>query len=367
MRKFGVEEEFLLVGEDGAPIGVATEAVAAHERHASETAEPNEPPGGGVDLELQRQQLETGTHPCQTTDEMVRELRDGRRRLGEAAAQAGASLAALGTSPIDVGTRLSPSRRFRRMGREYGLTAREQLTCGCHVHVEVADPGEGVAILDRIGPWLPVLLAISANSPFWHGTDSGYASYRSQVWNRWPTAGPTAPFGSIEAYERAVSGLIETGAVLDQGMIYFDARLSARYPTVEIRVADVCLFASDALLVATLARALVETAARAAAGGLPPTEDRVERLRAATWRAGRSGLSGVLVSPTDFRPTPAWQVVESLVAHLRPVLVEQDELEVVTDLLAGLRERGTGAQAQHRWAVDGWAAVVDKAVAATAG
>ncbi|MEN0070523.1 MAG: glutamate--cysteine ligase, partial [Propionicimonas sp.] len=277
MRKFGVEEEFLLVGDDGAPIGVATEAAAAHERTAS--ADTVDAPGGGVDLELQRQQLETGTHPCRTTDELLRELRDGRRRLGEAAAQAGASLAALGTSPIDVGTSFSPSPRYHRMGRVYALTAREQLTCGCHVHGEVDDRAEGVAVIDRIGPWLPVLLAISANSPFWQGADTGYASYRSQVWNRWPSAGPTAPFGSVEAYEGAVAGLVGTGAVLDEGMIYFDARLSARYPTVEVRVADVCLFATDALLVATLARALVEAEVRQAADETP-AQHRVELLRA---------------------------------------------------------------------------------------
>jgi len=244
---------------------------------------------------------------------------------------------------------------------------REQLTCGCHVHVEIADRAEGVAALDRIGPWLPVLLALSANSPFWHGVDTGYASYRSQVWNRWPSAGPTLPFGSAAAYDQAVEGLVATGAVFDERMVYFDARLSARYPTLEVRVPDVCLVAADAVLVATLTRALVETAARDAERGAGPATPRVELLKAASWRAGRSGLSDVLVHPADFRPAPAWQVVDALVELVRPVLVEQDELEVATGLLAGLRERGTGAETQRRWAADGLAAVVDRAVAATAG
>ena len=132
------------------------------------------------------------------------------------------------------------------------------------MHVGVASDAEGVAVLDRIGPWLAPLLALSANSPYWMGDDSGYASFRSQVWSRWPTAGPTRLFGTPEAYHAAVQGLVATGTILDQGMVYFDARLSARYPTVEIRVADVCLSADTATLLAALARGLVETAARAA-------------------------------------------------------------------------------------------------------
>ena len=123
-------------------------------------------------------------------------------------------------------------------------------------------------MLDRIGPWLPVLLAMSANSPFWNGVDSGYASYRSQVWQRWPTAGPTGTFGSAAAYRQVIDDLVATGAALDRAMIYFDARLSERYPTLEIRVADVCLRAEDTVLIGALARALVETSAREAADGV---------------------------------------------------------------------------------------------------
>ncbi len=103
---------------------------------------------------------------------------------------------------------------------------------------------------------------MSSNSPFWNGVDSGYASYRSQVWQRWPTAGPTGTFGSAAAYQQVVDALVATGSALDRAMIYFDARLSERYPTLEIRVADVCLRAEDTVLIGALARALVETSAR---------------------------------------------------------------------------------------------------------
>ena len=121
---------------------------------------------------------------------------------------------------------------------------------------------EGVAVLDRIRGWLPCLLALSANSPFWQGHDSGYASFRSQVWGRWPSAGPTGLFGSAETYHATTRAMIASRTILDLGMVYFDARLSAQHPTVEVRVADVCLDADDAVLMAGLVRALVDTAAR---------------------------------------------------------------------------------------------------------
>ena len=148
---------------------------------------------------------------------------------------------------------LTVKSRYQAMTEHFGLTTSEQLTCGCHVHVGVESPEEGVAVLDRIRPWLPVLLAISANSPYWQGQDTGYASFRSQAWNRFPSAGPTGVFGSVEGYRSYADALVATGVLLDHAMIYFDARLSDRYPTVELRVADT-------VLIATLARALVETA-----------------------------------------------------------------------------------------------------------
>ena len=128
------------------------------------------------------------------------------------------------------------------------------------MHVEVADDDEGVLVIDHLRSWTAVLLALSTNSPFWHGGDTGYSSFRTQVWYRWPTAGPTAPFGDAATYRRVVDDLLASGTILDSGMIYFDARLSARYPTVEVRVADVCLDVEDAVLQAALVRALAETA-----------------------------------------------------------------------------------------------------------
>lgn len=366
MRTVGVEEEYLLVGPDGAPAGAAAAALRAYER-AGGTPDPEHEPGGGLEGELKEEQLETGTHPCEDLGALADEVRAGRGRARAAADAVGVRLAAVATSPVAGESTLSHGARYHRMAREYALTLREQLTSGCHVHVAVADDDEGVAVIDRIGPWLPVLLALSANSPYWRGEDSGYDSFRSQVWNRWPSAGPTAPFGSAATYHRVVGELLDSGAALDHGMVYFDARLSHAYPTVEIRVADVCLRADDAVLVAALARALVETAAREAADGVAPLVDRVERLRAATWRAGRSGLTGDLVAPPAFTPQPARDVVRRLLDHVRPALADHGDLERVEGLLDEVWVRGTGATQQRAWfRAGGPAGVVDGAVAATA-
>lgn len=374
----GVEEEYLLVRPDGEVVGVAgavlaraaaapdgPDAGSASERpagrhggprvtdgHAPGEHTPDEP-GGDLEAELKEQMIETGTRPCTDLGDLRDEIGQGRERASTAARRVGAEVVALGTAPPPVVPTLSPGARYREINREFALTSREQLTCGCHVHVSIADAEEGVAVLDRIAPWLPVLLAVSGNSPFWNGQDSGYASFRSQVWNRWPTAGPVPRFGSAEQYRRVIDDLIATGAILDTGMVYFDARLSARYPTVEVRIADVCLQADDAALLAALVRGLVETAARAAAAGEPAPDVRVEQLRAATWRASRSGLGGELVSPVTFRPVPAHEAVEQLVAHVRPALEDLGDLDAVSELVQGPWRRGTGATRQRAWFAEG--------------
>jgi glutamate---cysteine ligase / carboxylate-amine ligase len=347
-RTMGVEEEFLLVGDDGRPVAKATEALDAADESARAPQVPGAA-GGALETEFMEEQLETSTHPRSELSDLAAEIRAGRARAQRAADRVGAQIAALATSPWPFeGTTVARLRYLEARAR-FGLTAREQLTSGCHVHVAVADDAEGVAVLDRIGPWLSVLLALSANSPFWQGEDSGFASYRSQVWARWPTSGPARSFGSAEAYHEAVDAMVATGTILDQNMVYFDARLSARYPTVEIRVADVCLDADTATLLGALARGLVETAAREAADGLPAPVLRPELLRTASWRAGRSGLSDDLLSPHTWRPAGAHDVVGELVAHVRDALGDAGDLDAVTQLLGRLWSSGGGAARQRAW------------------
>jgi len=337
-RSVGVEEEFLLV-EPGTrrPKAVAATVLQAA-GHAA---------GSDLEAELQQQQLETNFRPCQSLDDLHHELRRCRAAAATAAGRAGAQVAALGTSPVPVEPRPVRMSRYERMAEAFGLTAHEQLTCGCHVHVEVSSADEGVAVLDRAGPWLAVLLALSANSPFWQGLDSSYASFRYQVWGRWPSSGPTEPFGTAQAYRETVQQMAGTGTLLDPGMVYFNARLSERYPTIEVRIADVCLRADDAVLIAALVRALVETEARSWRDGRPVERPRTELLRLAAWRASRSGLDASLLIPVTGLPEQARAVVTILLGHCRDALAEAGEADTVTELLTALLARGNGAAFQR--------------------
>lgn len=350
----GVEEEFLLVDAgSGALRPDAADVLAAAESLVA----------GGLDAELQTAVVETGSAVCADLAGTAAELHRRRAALVSAAGAVGARVLATGThptaSPTDVP--ITDKERYQRMAAVFGPLAGEALVCGCHVHVAVPDREEGVAVLDRIRPWLAVLLAAATNSPLWDGRDTGYASWRAQVWKRWPTAGPTSAFGSLAAYDRLRYDLIASGAALDDGMLYFDARLSARYPTVEIRVADVCPAVEDAVLVAALARGLVVTAL--AAADRPAPEIPVELLRAAAWAASRYGLGGRLVDPVARRARPAGEVVDRLHRHLRAALEETGDAALVSDGLARLGRSGTGADRQRAAFGRGGPAAVLAAVA----
>lgn len=355
MRTLGVEEELLLVGsESGRPLPVAGGVLdhAAHPgafRQGASTraasAEPAEEEG--VESEFQQQQVEIQTHPRQDLTDLHADLDTVRARVIQAAREVGARVAAVGTSPHRVEPLTMPKERYRVIRDMYGITAREQLSCGLHVHVAVESPAEGVAVLDRIRPWLPPLLALSANSPFWQGQESGYASFRSQVMSRWPASGPYDLYGSVDAYRRRLDAMVATGVLLDENMLYLDARLSSHFPTVEVRVADVCLQTRDAVLVAALVRTMVETAARQWAYGEEAPQVPTGMLRLATWKAGRYGLDGDLLSPGTLRPRPAGTVLQELLQHLAPALREAGEEEFVRERITHLLENGTGAHRQR--------------------
>ncbi|WP_337060782.1 carboxylate-amine ligase [Kineococcus sp. G2] len=335
MRTVGVEEEYLLADPvDG-------------------TARPDAPrvlrvlADGHGESELHREQVETGSTPHTSPRELRADLLGRRRELAAAARGGGSALLALGTHPDSGEPTLSPGPRYERLRERFGLLSREQLTCGCHVHVGVADRDEGAVVLDGLRPWAPVLLALSGNSPYWQGEDTGHASYRSRVWDRWPTAGPAPAVGDAAGYDALVRRVLATGVPLDAGMVYFDVRLSARYPTVEVRVADVCLRVDDAVLLATLVRALADTAVAGHRAGRPAPDVSAEVLRLASWRAARDGVDGELVHPLTGTPRPAAQVVADLLEHVAPALARNGDEDAARAGTAAVLERGTGARWQR--------------------
>lgn len=344
MRKIGVEEELMLVDpETGRVTGVSAKALRAREEAESRGEVAEDAP---VEQELFLQQIETATSPRTTANDLLSDVVAGRRAVGEAARAAGAAAVAVPTPvlPADDPV-LTPKARYHRMMEEYGEMTRQSLVCGMHVHVDVDGDEEAVRVMDGIRPWLPVLLAISANSPYWEGRDTRFASWRSQLWSRWPSSGPAEPFQDTAAYRQTLAKMVEWGAAMDDGMLYLDARASASYPTLEVRVADVCTDPEDAVLVATLARALVSTAAEAGDG--ESRSWRSDLLRAATWRAARYGLASTLVNPPTLELAPVREVVDALRAHTEDALRATGDWDWTADAFDRLMSQGTGAARQR--------------------
>lgn len=357
VRQVAIEEELLLTdAETGHLVPAAHRAVRVARSATHDEVDDAGSATQPVEQELFPPQLETATRPFVELDELLEDVCRCRAIAATGAEAAGAVITAVATPVLATDT-LAPTRkpRYERIVEEFGATGRRALVCGMHVHVDIDDDEEGVAVLDRLRPWLPVLLALSVNSPFGWGRDTGYASWRSRVWSRWPTAGPAEPFGDASGYRAATEALIGSGAAFDAGMLYFDARLAASFPTVEVRVADVCTEADDAVLIAALSRGLVETGARQWRRGEALPHWRTDLLRAAHWRASRYGVSSQLVHPVEQRLAPAREVVEALLAYVEAALDSAGDGAWVRAAYERLLARGTGASRQRAVAeAHGW-------------
>ena len=331
----GVEEEFLLVDGDGRLSREGPDVAKEADEHGD----------GELEAELKRCQVEAVSPICRTPDEVVGHLSGLRNELARTAAKHGLRLlpSACPIVPEAGLPEITPNPRYLRMARRFGATTRSVATCGCHVHVGIPDRATGIEISNRVRPWLPLLLAVTANSPF-DGTDTGYESWRYQEWSRWPSAGPPPLFDSLDHYESIVDAMLRSGALLDRGMIYWDIRLSDRHPTLEFRVSDVAVVPEHAALLATLIRGLAATAMDQL--DTPPTEMPLPVLRANLWRASRVGLDGDGPHPVHGEPMPMQSQLDDLVELLTPVLGE--DLEFVKAGVANLREHGTGAARQRR-------------------
>jgi glutamate---cysteine ligase / carboxylate-amine ligase len=334
----GVEEEFVLLDPStGAAVLAGPDLVRML------GGEP------GVQQELMRFQVETGTGVCTGLDEAGRELVRLRGLAAAAAASLGCRLVASGIAPFGAPglAAVTGQPRYRELARRYGPLVADSGTCGCHVHVGVPSRDLGVQVLARLRPWLAPLLAITVNSPIADGRDTTWASWRYPVWSRWPTATAPAVWPDAAAYDAAVRRLIADGAALDERSVYFLARLSPRYPTVEVRVADVCLDAGTAVLAAGLTRALVATALAEARRGTPVPAVPARQVAAALAAAARHGLAGPAVDPVTGQAVDAATLRSRLLDHVRPALSDHGDTQTVTGLLDRLEDRGTGADRQR--------------------
>jgi glutamate---cysteine ligase / carboxylate-amine ligase len=321
----GIEEEFLLVDPGtGEPVAKNT-AVAAQAAKS----------GVELDMELTSCQVETTTDILETREQMLDALTRMRRITAEAAEAAGATLLAVALPPtVPHEFPITDKPRYRHIAEEFGMIAHEQGISGCHVHVAVPDQDAAVAACTRLRPWLPMLMALSANSAIYRKTDTGYASWRHILWNRWPSAGPPPVLESAAEYKATVAEMQDAGAILDDGMVYWDARPSAKFPTVEVRASDVCSTAAEAVFLATMIRGAVMTALHQPARTQPISD---HQLRATYWRAARDGVEGRM---------PA--LLTAFVEELRPALEAAGDYEYATAELERILHDGNGAMRQRR-------------------
>ena len=336
----GVEEEYHLV--DAATMGLADAPDVVPEAVALL--------GGRAQGEISTSQLEVASHVLTTLADVRREVGEMRRGADAAAQRHGCRILPIGTHPFGTWrdqTR-TPESRYDELEERFGLLALQQLITGMHVHVGVPDGDLAVQVLDRLRPDLPVLLALSGSSPFWEGRDTAYASWRTQHYARFPVTGSQELLGDRAAYDRLVADLVTSGVVRDASHLYWDARLATRFPTIEVRVADVCPHVDDVVLQAGLARSLVRSAARAAVAGLPFPEPRPELVRAARWCAAKDGLEGELLDLHAVERRPAADVVRGLLGRLRDDLEEAGEWDEVHALGEQALARGTSAAEQRR-------------------
>ena len=301
-------------------------------------------PGDEIDHELFLQQVEIQTDAHLDPDALRDDLIAQRSSAVDAARAAGFHLAAV---PVDVlgGSEPAPTpdSRYARMIARYGEIARNGMTCGMHIHVEV-DDRDAIRVIDALRPWTPLLNALSANAPFFQGRDTSHASFRGHLWDMWPTAGAVAAFGDLPSYRTLIDTAISSGAAVDEHMVYLDSRIAENYPTVEIRVADVCTEVQDALLVAELARAIVATVADEKH---EPGDWNLDLLRWARWRARHDGLGGRLMDPLTGEFVPAAQALRTLLDCVAPALAEAGTTDRVTEGVDRLLTTGNGAARQR--------------------
>ena len=358
----GVEEEFHLVD---------LETRSAVPRVPELLDELQALDGEAFAPELKPSIIETNSQPTSDLADLRTDLVRLRGMLAHIADSRGLGVVGAGSVPLIDGSAegITPSPRYERMRDEYQMLAFEQQICGTQVHVDVPDRDAAVAVMQHSAPWLPILLALSSSSPFWKSQDTGYASSRTLAWHRWPTAGPPAPLRDAADYDGLISDLLASGTMSDPGMVYFDMRPSAHQDTVEVRICDASPSVDGVVLIAGLSRALVRHGVRAHVEGRPSPRYRPELLRAASWRAARSGLEGDLVHIPGRELVPPARAVRLMLEHLADDLAEAGDRDVVEELALEALARGSSAARQRQRASrnGNLEAVVDMLVAETRG
>lgn len=340
--RFGVEEEFFLLDDaDGRSSPVASSTIAELPARARERSKS----------EFLASQVEHATRICESAAEARDQLLEFRAGLAAASAAVGAVAVSMGTPfRAEVLPTLSPGARYAELAERHATLIDEHQVAALHIHVEVVDQEARVRALRKLAGWLPFLKAITGNSPWWSAHDTGFDSWRAILLRRWTTGGCPPAVSTAAEYAARASALVGVGGTRDEATVAWDVRLSPRYPTVELRIADAQLTTDDALLAALIARGLVSAAIRRPED--TPDFD-PELVDAAVWHAARFGLSEGVATPGGGGLVSA----DAAVLELSNALdASDDDRDLIERGLRRVVAEGTGAERQRaavgadRWA-----------------
>ncbi len=336
----GIEEELMIVDADSYELVNAIESLLEDARAADSTA-------GEIKPELMESVLEIATRPAANTAEAGQQLRALRRQVHDIAARRGLTIGSAGTHPFALweDQRIASRQRYRELVNALRFVARQELIFGLHVHVGLDDPDKAIHVANGMRVHLPVLLALSANSPFWRGDGTGMASTRLPIFRAFPRVGVPPSYRDWADYERQIEFMVSSGVMEDYTYLWYDVRPHPKLGTVEIRACDAQTRVEHTLGLAALIQAMVKELAEHFDEGKHLGEYPWQMLDENRWLAARHGLGGELVDlPTNARVATkalAQRLLDRLRDHAQD-LGSLAELEGIEDLLA----RGNGAARQ---------------------
>jgi carboxylate-amine ligase len=333
----GVEEEFQLLHEESYELVSRFDEVAeaaAHERR--------------IKAELLQSVVEVATHVAGSVEEAIEDARGLRATLRDAAAERGAVIAGAGTHPFSRWEHqdVTDHARYRALMEEMRWVAEREVIFGLHVHVGVGSADEAIAVSNGLRTWLPELLALSANSPFWLGRDTGLASTRTKIFETFPRTGLPPSFGSFEEFELLVERAVKSGSFPDYTYIWWDARPHPKLGTLEVRIPDAQTRLENVTAIVALVQSVVATLADRFERGERPQVQPITLIAENKWRAARDGLNGKLIDLERDEERPAHEAVLALVERAEPAAARlgcREELAEVERVV----ERGTGADEQR--------------------
>lgn len=336
---FGIEEEFLLIDR-------GTQLPATPAPQQAETLLDITAGGGKATPEWLTCQLEHTSPVFSDATTALNSLLSFRRELATVAGSMGFDAAATGTAP-DIAlapAQVTPGERYHQLAGMTPAIAADQYLNGMHVHIGLNSLEDGVRILNGLRPWLPLVVALGANSPMWRGSDSGFASWRSIHYRRWMANGVPPQFDNLADYQARLKTLLHFDVVESPSTLAWLTRISFAHGTIEIRACDVQLEASDAVVIALFIRALSRMALEVpAAAQIPP-----EVLEIAVWQSAKFGLSGSLMDPISGTQKPAADLVQDALERAQPYFEGAEDMSVVQRGLERILSEGTGAERQRR-------------------